>query len=88
MSEEKVNFLSLEEAAQLVGAIQEEEDIEQNNRRILTVYNRDDRELCWFDYDEVMLAVEGVHKADKKEAVQNYILKHIPDWALELYSPL
>ena len=84
MSEEKVNFLSLEEAAQLVGAIQEEEDIEQKNQRILTVYNRDNRELCWFDYNEVMSAVEGVNKSDKPEAVQNYILTHIPDWALEL----
>ena len=84
MSEEKINFLSLEQAAQLVGAIQEEEDIEQKDRRILTVYNRDDRELCWFDYDEVMTIVEGVSKSDKQEAVQNYILTHIPDWALEL----
>ncbi len=84
MSEEKIKFLSFDEAARLVAAIQEEEDIEQENRRILTVYNHDDRELCWFDYEEVINAVGGVSKGDLKEAVQNYILSHIPDWALEI----
>ena len=84
MTEEKVKFLSLAEAAQVVGAIQEEEDIEQKDRRIFTVYNRDNKELCWFDYNEVMVEVEDVSKADRQEAVQNYILSHIPDWALEI----
>ncbi len=84
MSEEKIKFLSFDEAARLVAAIQEEEDIEQENRRILTVYNHDDRELCWFDYEEVINAVGDVSKGDLKEAVQNYILSHIPDWALEI----
>ncbi|BCL60969.1 hypothetical protein DGMP_16620 [Desulfomarina profundi] len=84
MSEEKIKFLSFDEAVRLVAAIQEEEDIEQENRRILTVYNHDDRELCWFDYEEVVHAVGDVSKGDLKEAVQNYILSHIPDWALEI----
>jgi len=84
MTEEKMEFLSLEEAVRLVGAIQEEEDIEHKNRRILTVYNRDDKELCWFDYDEVMAAVKDVNKSEKKEAVQNYVLAHVPVWALEI----
>ena len=84
MTEEKVKFLSLAEATQVVGAIQEEEDIEQKDRRILTVYNHDDKELCWFDYDEVMAEVENVSKSERKEAVQNYILSHIPEWAKEI----
>ncbi|GAB6192387.1 hypothetical protein [Desulfocastanea catecholica] len=84
MSEEKVTFLSYEEAAKLVGAIQEEEDIEQANKRILTVYSKDDRELCWFDFAEVTAAVGEVEAGDRKAAVQNYILKHIPDWVHEL----
>ena len=84
MTEEKLEFLSLEEAAQLVGAIQEEEDIERKDRRILTVYNRDDKELCWFDYDEIMAAVEDVSKSERQEAVQDYILTHIPVWALKV----
>ncbi len=84
MTEEKLEFLSLEEAAQLVGAIQEEEDVEQKDRRILTVYNHDDKEICWFDYDAVMIAVKDVSKSEKQEAVQRYILSHIPVWAREI----
>ncbi len=84
MSEEKVKFLSFEEAGQLVGAIQEEEDIEQQDRRIFTVYNRADKEICWFDYDEVLASVEDVGRSDRQEAVQKYILTHIPVWAVEV----
>ena len=39
MSDQEMEFLSYQEALQIVAAIQEEEDIHQNNRRILTVYN-------------------------------------------------
>ena len=84
MSEEKVTFLSYEEAAKLVGAIQEEEDIEQADKRILTVYSKDDRELCWFDFAEVKAAVGDVQAGDGKAAVQHYILNHIPEWVNEL----
>lgn len=84
MSDEKIEFLSVEEAIQLIGAIQEEEDIEENNRRILTVYSKDDKELCWFDFDEVMRDVGEVEAGEKKEAVQNYIIERIPTWVKEL----
>jgi len=84
MSKEKVTFLSYEEAARLVGAIQEEEDIEQLDKRILTIYSKDDKELCWFDFAEVKAAVGNVEAGDKKAAVQHYILNHIPDWVNEL----
>lgn len=84
MSGEEIKFISFNEAADLVGAIQEEEDIEQANRRILTVYSKDDRELCWFDFEEVMEAVGEVEAGERKEAVQNYILNRIPDWVNEL----
>lgn len=84
MSEEnKIKFLSPREAANLVGAIQEEEDIHRPDRRIFTVYSTDNRELCWFDYQETMEAVGDVEKSQVKEAVQNYILHHIPEWVLE-----
>ncbi len=83
MSEE-IKFLPREKALEIVAAIQEEEDIHENNRRILTVYNHDDKEVCWFDFDEVMAAVgEIANKQDKVEAVQEYILTHLPDWALD-----
>ncbi|BHH82971.1 hypothetical protein [Desulforhopalus sp. 52FAK] len=84
MSNEELDFLSVQEAAQLVGAIQEEEDIEVANRRILTVYSKDNRELCWFDFEEVMKDVGEVEAGEKKEAVQGYILQRIPVWVKEL----
>ena len=84
MSEEEIRFLPYEEAAKIVAAIQEEEDIERPNHRILTVYSHDDKELCWFDFDEVMDAVLPVDKGEEKEAVSNYILHHLPDWVLDI----
>jgi len=84
MSDEEIRFLPPAEAIKIVAAIQEEEDIHQPGHRILTVYNHDDKEICWFDFNEVMAAVGPVDKADEKEAVSNYIVERIPDWALEI----
>ena len=84
MSEENVKFLDYEEAVKLVGAIQEEEDIEQPDKRILTVYGKDDKELCWFDFYEVKAEVGEVEAGERKAAVQHYILTHIPEWVYEL----
>ena len=83
MSEE-IKYLSIAEAVGLVGAIQEEEDITRDDKRIFTVYSTDDKELCWFDFDEIMEEIGNVSKEDMKEAVQNYILAHIPEWATEI----
>jgi hypothetical protein len=84
MSAEEINFLSYQEAVKIVGAIQEEEDVEVPEKRILMVYSVDDKEICWFDFDEVMAAIGKVEAGQKKEAVQNYILNRIPDWVHEL----
>lgn len=84
MSNDEIEFLSIAEAAQLVGAIQEEEDIEVVNKRILTVYSKDNKELCWFDFEEVQNDVGTVEAGERKEAVQNYILQRIPVWVKEL----
>lgn len=84
MSEEHIKFLSYEQAIGIVAAIQEEEDLDDPTRRVLTVYNHDDKEICWFDFDETMKAVGNVEKSQLQEAVQGYILNHIPDWALEV----
>lgn len=83
MSEE-IKYLPSNEAAKLVGAIQEEEDIERTNKRILTVYSVDDRELCWFDFEEVMEEIGKVEAGERKDAVHNYVISRIPDWVLEL----
>ena len=84
MSDQEMEFLPYEEAVQIVAAIQEEEDIHHNNRRILTVYNHEDREVCWFDFNEVMEAVGEVEAGQRKETVQNYILSRIPTWARDI----
>ena len=84
MSNEEVDFLSVKEASQIVGAIQEEEDIEVADKRILTVYSKDNKELCWFDFEEVMTDVGTVEAGERKEAVQAYILQRIPTWVKEL----
>ena len=84
MSDEEVRFLPYEEAVQIVGAIQEEEDIDDATHRIFTVYSNDDRELCWFDFDEVVQDVQPVQGDKGKEQVTEYILHRIPDWVLEV----
>lgn len=84
MSENDIQFLSYERALKVVAAIQEEEDIENANKRILTVYNYEDREVCWFDYEQVIAALKEEGKSVGKEEVQNYILHHIPDWATDI----
>lgn len=84
MDAEAVKFIGYAEAVKLVGAIQEEEDIDTPERRIRMVYSKDDKELCWFDFDEVMTAVGAVEAGQKKEAVQEYILNRIPEWVHEL----
>ncbi len=84
MSEDSIRFLPFDEATRLVSAIQEEEDIDDPEHRILTVYGHQDTALCWFDFDEVMRDA-GVEKSDPaaKEKVTDYILHHLPDWVLE-----
>ena len=85
MSREKeIKFLPYEEAVKIVAAIQEEEDIERPDHRVLTVYSHDDREICWFEFDEVMQAVSPDNKFEKKEAVSEYILHHLPDWVIDI----
>lgn len=84
MSAEETKFISYQEAIKLVGAIQEEEDIDSPDKRVLMVYSVDDKELCWFDFEEVMAAVGTVEAGQRKEAVQNYILNRIPQWVFEL----
>ncbi len=83
MSEEEIGFLPYAEASALVKAIQEEEDIQEVNHRIFTVYSQDNRELCWFDFDEIMRDVNPPKGDDGKQMVTEYILNHIPDWVLD-----
>ena len=84
MSDDQIRFLPYDEAVRLVAAIQEEEDLDDPDRRVLTVYSKQEKELCWFDFEEVMRDA-GVQKNDQaaKEKVTEYIMHHLPDWVLE-----
>ncbi|HEB49038.1 MAG TPA: hypothetical protein ENI89_00355 [Desulfobulbus sp.] len=84
MSQEEVRFLPYEEALRIVAAIQEEEDVKRPNHRILTVYNHDDKEICWFDFDEVLRDAAPASKEEEKDVVANYIMHRIPEWALDI----
>lgn len=84
MSDQEIKFLPRDKAVDIVAAIQEEEDIHNNDRRILTVYNYEDKEVCWFDYAEVIADVGDVPADQLVEAVQEYILNHMPDWAVDI----
>jgi hypothetical protein len=84
MSDDEVKFLSRAEAGQVVAAIQEEEDIHKPGHRILTIYNKDNKEICWFDFEEVLRDVGKVAKSEEKDEVAKYIMTHIPDWALDM----
>lgn len=85
VSDEEIRFLPYAEAVRLVAAIQEEEDIDEPDHRILTVYSKAEKELCWYDFEEVMRDA-GVKSGDPqaKEKVTEYIMHHLPDWVLEI----
>lgn len=83
--DEEIRYLPYELALRVVAAIQEEEDRDDPNRRVLTVYNHQDKEICWFDFDELMRDV-GIVKVDAsaKDKVTRYIMEHIPDWVMDI----
>ncbi|KPJ97993.1 MAG: hypothetical protein AMJ60_09775 [Desulfobacterales bacterium SG8_35] len=85
MSDQQTSYLPYDEALKIVGAIQEEEHPRELNRRIFTVYDKNGREVCWFDAEDTIgIVAPGKIKPRKAEVqplVEDYILNHIPDWA-------
>ena len=85
MSDQDIKCLSYEEAVKIVGAIQEEEHPVELNKRIFTVYDLRDKEICWFDAEDTVAIVTPGQVNPQKEKIQplveNYILHHIPDWS-------
>ena len=82
---EDVKFVPYEVARRIIGEIVDEEHLHEANRRIMTVYDVDGRELCWFDTAEIMAEL-GITKPDTEEAKQaavEYAFNHIPVWAVE-----
>lgn len=84
---EETRYIPFAKALEIVGAIQEEEHLREPSRRIFTVYDKNNRELCWFDAEETISEAAAGLNSRKKEDVQpkveEYILNHIPDWVLE-----
>lgn len=88
MSQE-AEFVPYELAKKIVGAVMEEEHLHEPNRRVLTVYDLKNREICWFDAEEILselAANEGglpKKQDDVKAAAVELILHQIPAWAVE-----
>lgn len=82
MSDE-VKFLPYEVAEKIVGAVNEEEHIHEMNRRILTVYDKQGRELCWYDAEEILeeIGMPGASSDEAKKKAVEHIMHHIPQWA-------
>jgi hypothetical protein len=84
MSQE-VKFLSYEQALKIVGNVIEEEHLREPDRRILTVYDKGGRELCWYDADEIMAEIGAAKVTDEaKAAAVEHIMHQIPEWVVDL----
>lgn len=86
MSEQATGVLPYEIAQKIVGNVIEEEHLHETERRILTVYDKKGRELCWFDAEEILAEVRIASKKpdDIKVAAVEHILKSLPEWVLEI----
>ncbi|MFZ5758362.1 MAG: hypothetical protein ACOY32_01870 [Thermodesulfobacteriota bacterium] len=85
MSDEE-KFLPYEVALQIVGNVIEEEHIHENNRRILTVYDKQGNELCWYDAEDVLAEAKPENPRDPdsiKQAAVEVIMHQIPVWVME-----
>jgi hypothetical protein len=89
MNVEQGQCIPYELAKKLVAAVMEEEHLQEANRRVLTVYDANEQEICWFDAEEIMkeMAVSegGIPKNEdelKARAVE-LILHQIPQWAVD-----
>jgi hypothetical protein len=89
MSAEDMQCIPYEVAKKLVGAVMEEEHLQETNRRVLTVYGTNDQELCWFEAEDIfaeMATSEGGiprNEDEMKAKAVELILHQIPKWAVE-----
>ena len=85
MSDNQIHYLPYDQALKMVGAIQEEEHPQEDNRRIFTVYDINGKEVCWFDAEDTIAIVApgktNPKKIEVQPLVEDYILNHIPDWS-------
>jgi hypothetical protein len=89
MGQEEAQCVPYELAKKLVAAVMEEEHLYESNRRVLTVYDANEQEICWFDAEEIMkemAASEGGvprNEDEMKAKAVELILHQIPRWAVE-----
>ena len=85
MSDQQIAYLPYDQAIKVVGAIQEEEHPRELDRRIFTVYDLTGKEICWFDAEDTVAIVApgkvNPKKTETQPLIEDYILKHIPDWS-------
>ncbi len=84
MSEE-IEFIPFEVAQKIVANVNEEEHQQDVDRRVLAVYDKNGKELCWFDADDVLkdIGMADSKKEEAKEMAVEYVLRHIPAWSVE-----
>lgn len=85
MSEE-IKFIPYEVALKIVGNVIEEEHIHEPDRRILTVYDKQGNELCWYNAEEILAEAKPDNPKDKdsiKRAAVEVIMHQIPVWVME-----
>lgn len=83
---EQVKCIPYELAMKIVGNVIEEEHIHEPNRRILTVYDKQGHELCWYDAEEILAEAKPANPKDKdsiKLAAVEAIMHQIPEWVVE-----
>lgn len=89
MGQEESLCIPYELAKKIVGGVMEEEHLHEANRRVLTVYDTNEQEICWFDAGEIMeemAATEGGiprNEDEMKAKAVELILRQIPRWAVE-----
>ncbi len=83
---EETEFVPYEVAMQIVGNVIEEEHIQEQNRRILTVYDKQGAELCWYDAEEILAEANPENPKDPdslKHAAVEIVMRQIPTWAVQ-----
>lgn len=83
MADEQIRYIPYEMAEKIVGNVIEEEHLHEIDRRILTVYDKHGKELCWYDAAEVMAEVSGPDAESRKLAAVEHVMRHIPEWAVD-----
>lgn len=84
MSDES-DFIPYEVAMQIVGNVVEEEHLHELNTRVLTVYDKEGVELCWYNAEEILAEATPEKPKDPdsvKHACVEVVMHQIPKWAL------